>query len=150
MEFGISSEVINLNDTRMIFNTFIATIGIWLSWLFGCWDIGIQVLVAFIIIDYVTGVIVAYINGEVDSRIGFKGILKKVLILIALIVGVLLDRLIGIEWTFRTLVCYFFIGNEGWSIIENIGKTGLPLPNKLKDKLAQLKNEEGGNIDEFR
>jgi phage-related holin len=57
--------------------------------------------------------------------------------------------LIGIEWTFRTLVCYFFIGNEGWSILENIGKTGLPIPDKLKDKLAQLK-EEGGNIDEFR
>ena len=139
-----------MNNTRAIFNTIIATLGIYITWLFGSWDIAIQVLVAFMIIDYVTGVIVAYINGEVDSRIGFKGILKKVLILIALIVGVLLDRLVGIEWTFRTVVCYFFIGNEGWSILENIGKTGLPLPNKLKDKLAQLKNEEGGNIDEFR
>ena len=138
-----------MNSTRVIFNTFIATIGIWLSWLFGDWDIVIQVLVAFMIIDYITGVIVAYINNEIDSRVGFKGILKKVLIFIALIVGVLLDRLIGIEWTFRTLVCYFFIGNEGWSILENIGKTGLPIPDKLKDKLAQLK-EEGGNIDEFR
>ena len=139
-----------MNNTRAIFNTIIATLGIYITWLFGSWDIAIQVLVAFMIIDYVTGVIVAYINGEVDSKIGFKGILKKVLILIALIVGVLLDRLVGIEWTFRTVVCYFFIGNEGWSILENIGKTGLPLPNKLKDKLAQLKNEEGGNIDEFR
>jgi toxin secretion/phage lysis holin len=138
-----------MNNTRAIFNTIIATLGIYITWLFGSWDIAIQVLVAFMIIDYVTGVIVAYINGEVDSRIGFKGILKKVLILIALIVGVLLDRLVGIEWTFRTVVCYFFIGNEGWSILENIGRTGLPLPNKLKDKLAQLK-DEGGNIDEFR
>ena len=137
-----------MNNTRAIFNTIIATLGIYITWLFGSWDIAIQVLVAFMIIDYVTGVIVAYINGEIDSAIGFKGILKKVLILIALIVGVLLDRLVGIEWTFRTVVCYFFIANEGLSILENIGKTGLPLPNKLKDKLAQLKNEEGGNIDE--
>lgn len=138
-----------MNNTRAIFNTIIATLGIYITWLFGSWDIAIQVLVAFMIIDYVTGVIVAYINGEIDSAIGFKGILKKVLILIALIVGVLLDRLVGIEWTFRTVVCYFFIGNEGWSILENIGKTGLPLPERLKDKLAQLK-DEGGNIDEFR
>ena len=138
-----------MNNTRAIFNTIIATLGIYITWLFGSWDIAIQVLVAFMIIDYVTGVIVAYINGEIDSAIGFKGILKKVLILIALIVGVLLDRLVGIEWTFRTVVCYFFIANEGLSILENIGKTGLPLPERLKDKLAQLK-DEGGNIDEFR
>lgn len=130
-----------MNNSRAISNTIIATFGVWLSWLFGSWDIAIQVLVAFMIIDYVTGVIVAYINGDIDSKVGFKGILKKVLILIALIVGVLLDRLIGVEWTFRTVVCYFFIGNEGWSILENIGKTGLPIPDKLKDKLAQLKDE---------
>ena len=135
-----------MNNTRTIFNTIIAGVGIWATWLFGSWDIAIQVLVAFMIIDQVTGVIVAYINNEIDSRVGFKGILKKVLILIALIVAVLLDRLMGVEWTFRTVVCYFFIGNEGWSILENIGKTGLPIPNKLKDKLAQLK-DEGGNID---
>ena len=136
-----------MNNTRALFSTIIATVGVYATWLFGGWDIAIQVLVAFMIIDYVTGVIVAYINGEIDSAIGFKGILKKVLILIALIVGVLLDRLVGIEWTFRTVVCYFFIGNEGRSILENIGKTGLPLPERLKDKLAQLK-DEGGNIDE--
>jgi toxin secretion/phage lysis holin len=136
-----------MNNTRALFSTIIATVGVYATWLFGGWDIAIQVLVALMIIDYITGVIVAYINGEIDSRIGFKGILKKVLILIALIVGVLLDRLVGIEWTFRTVVCYFFIGNEGWSILENIGKTGLPLPERLKDKLAQLK-DEGGNIDE--
>ena len=136
-----------MNNTRALFSTIIATVGVYATWLFGGWDIAIQVLVALMIIDYITGVIVAYINGEIDSAIGFKGILKKVLILIALIVGVLLDRLVGIEWTFRTVVCYFFIGNEGWSILENIGKTGLPLPERLKDKLAQLK-DEGGNIDE--
>ena len=136
-----------MDENRALFSTITATIGVYGTWLFGAWDIAIQVLVAFMVIDWITGVIVAYINGDIDSRVGFKGILKKVLILIALIVGVLLDRLIGIEWTFRTVVSYFFIGNEGWSILENIGKTGLPLPEKLKDKLAQLK-DEGGIVDE--
>lgn len=130
-----------MNDRKRLFSTVVATVGMYGTWLFGDWDIAIQVLVAFMVIDWVTGVIVAYIDGEIDSRVGFKGILKKVLILIALIVGVLLDRLLGIEWTFRTVVSYFFIGNEGWSILENIGKTGLPIPDKLKDKLAQLRDE---------
>lgn len=133
--------MINLNDGKRLFSTVVALGGMYGTWLFGDWDIAIQVLVAFMVIDYITGLIVAYINGEIDSRVGFKGILKKVLILIALTVSVLLDRLLGIEWTFRTVVSYFFIGNEGWSILENIGKTGLPIPNKLRDKLAQLRDE---------
>jgi len=135
-----------LNYTKAVYKLMTTTLGLYATWLFGGWDIAIKVLVAFMIIDQLTGLIVAYINGELDSKIGFKGLLSKVLILIVLVVGVLLDRLIGSEWVFRTLVCYFFIANEGLSILENISKTGLPLPKQLKDKLAQLK-EEGGNID---
>jgi toxin secretion/phage lysis holin len=138
--------VIYLNYTKAVYKLMTTTLGLYATWLFGGWDIAIKVLVAFMIIDQLTGLIVAYINGELDSKIGFKGLLSKVLILIVLVVGVLLDRLIGSEWVFRTLVCYFFIANEGLSILENISKTGLPLPKQLKDKLAQLK-EEGGNID---
>lgn len=137
--------MIKLINNKTIFNFTIATVGTLASWLFGEWDLTIKILASFMILDYITGVIVACIRGEVDSRVGFKGILKKSLILVVLIVGVLLDRLIGSEWTFRTAVCYFFIGNEGWSIFENIGKCGLPLPNSLIDKLAQLK---GGNMNE--
>ncbi len=135
-----------MNYTKAVYKLMTTTLGLYATWLFGGWDIAIKVLVAFMIIDQLTGLIVAYINGELDSKIGFKGLLSKVLILIVLVVGVLLDRLIGSEWVFRTLVCYFFIANEGLSILENISKTGLPLPKQLKDKLAQLK-EEGGNID---
>ena len=136
-----------MDSTRAIFNSFVAFIGVVATWLFGGWDLALKVLVTFIVADYATGVIVAFINREIDSKIGFRGILKKSLILIVLIVSVLLDRLLASEWTFRTVVCYFFIGNEGWSILENVGKAGLPLPDRLMDILNQLKNEEGGNID---
>lgn len=133
-------------QNRIIPNTIVATIGTLFAWLFGEWDLMFKVLASFMVIDYVTGIIVAFIENTVDSKVGFKGILKKVLMLILLIVSVLLDRLLGTEWLFRTATAYFLIGNEGLSILENIAKTGLPLPEKLKEGLLQLK--EGGNLDE--
>lgn len=134
-------------QNKNIFNSIVAGTGVLFTWLFGEWDLIFKVLASFMLLDYITGVLVAFIEGTVDSRVGFKGILKKVLMLILLTVGVLLDRMLGTEWLFRTATCYFLIGNEGLSILENVAKTGLPLPNKLKDGLLQLK-EEGGNIDE--
>ncbi|NLZ52822.1 MAG: phage holin family protein [Thermoanaerobacteraceae bacterium] len=136
-----------MDNTKTIFNALVALVGTVATWLFGGWDLALMILVAFIIIDYLTGLIVAFINKAVDSRIGFRGIIKKTLILFALIVAVLLDRLIGNQWTFRTVVCYFFIGNEGLSILENIGKCGVPLPKTLTDMLQQIKDSKGGNID---
>lgn len=133
-------------QNKNIVNSIIASMGTLFTWLFGAWDLMFKVLASFMIIDYATGVLVAFIEGTVDSKKGFKGIVKKVLMLIILIVGVLLDRLLGTEWLFRTATCYFLIGNEGLSILENVAKTGLPLPEKLKEGLLQLK--EGGNLDE--
>lgn len=136
-----------MDNSKTIFNALVALVGTVFTWLFGGWDIALGILVTFIVIDYLTGLIVAFINKQVDSRIGFKGIVKKSLILFVLIIAVLLDRLIGNQWTFRTIVCYFFIGNEGLSILENIGKCGVPLPKTLTDILRQLKDSKGGNID---
>ena len=138
----LPNTINNAACSRKVFSIICAGCGTLFTWLFGEWDMMFKILASFMVLDYITGVIVAYINKDVDSKIGFRGILKKSLILILLIVGVMLDRLIGSEWTFRTAVCYFFIGNEGWSIIENIGKTGMNIPNKLKNALSQLKNEE--------
>lgn len=129
-------------SSRAVFSSVFATLGTLFTWLFGEWDLIFKVLASFMLIDYITGVLVAYIESEIDSKKGFKGIVKKVLMLILLTVGVLLDRLIGSEWTFRTAVCYFLIGNEGWSIVENIGKTGVKIPNKLKRALTQLMDEK--------
>jgi len=129
---------------KTIFNTVIAGIGSICTYMFGGWDTPLMVLVIFMATDYGTGLISAWINNKVNSKIGYRGIAKKGLILIVLIVAVLLDRLLNKNiWVFRTLVCYFYVANEGISILENCGKCGVQLPQKLLDTLEQLKNKEG-------
>lgn len=146
-------EIVNKSqgfNIKTIGGSILAVAGTLFTWLFGEWDLIFQVLATMMVLDYATGVIVAFIEGEADSKVGFKGILKKVLKLFILIIGVLLDRLLSTEWIFRIAVCYFLIGNEGLSILENIGKTGIKIPNKLKDALVQLTKEEDveqGEID---
>lgn len=123
------------------FKVFIATLGTGLTWIFGAWDIAIIVLVSFMALDYFTGVLRAVVNKEVSSDIGLKGIARKTVIFVVLIVAVLLDRLLNTgTWVFRTLVCYFYIANEGISLLENCACLGLPIPEKLKDVLVQLKD----------
>lgn len=120
--------------------SFLATI---FTWIFGSWNISLIVLVAFMLMDYLTGVLKAYITKNLSSSIGIKGITKKCLIFIVLIVGSLLDRLINSnEWIFRTLICYFYISNEGLSLLENCAILGLPLPNKILNSLEQLQKKE--------
>lgn len=110
------------------------------TWLFGAWDTALIVLVCFMILDYITGVVRAYINKSVSSDVGLKGIARKSLIFLVLIVAVLLDRLLNAgTWVFRTLVAYFYISNEGISLLENCVGLGLPVPEKLQDALLQLK-----------
>lgn len=128
---------------KEIFNSMIALIGAGLTFIFGRWDMPLMVLICFMAIDYATGLISAAVRGVLNSKTGYKGIAKKASILAILIVAVLLDRLLnGSTWVFRTLVCYFYISNEGLSILENVGKSGVPLPDKLLSKLEQLKNKE--------
>ena len=123
----------------MIF-TLIATM---ITWIFGSWNISIIVLISFMALDYITGILKAYITKNLSSSIGVKGITKKGLILIILIVGSLLDRLTNSnEWIFRTLICYFYISNEGLSLLENCAALGLPLPDKLLSSLKQLQENK--------
>lgn len=85
------------------------------------------------ILDYITGVLKAYINKTVSSDVGLKGIARKSLILVVLIVVVLLDRLLNAEtWVFRTLIAYFYIANEGISLLENCAGLDLPIPKNHK------------------
>ncbi len=123
-----------------VFNLIVAAIATSITWLFGTWDIALIVLVCFMILDYITGLVRAYINKTVSSDVGLKGIARKSLILIVLIIAVLLDRLLNAgTWVFRTLVAYFYISNEGISLLENCVVLGLPVPEKLQDALLQLK-----------
>lgn len=120
----------------------LAAVGTFFNYIFGGWDIVLIVLVGFVVLDYITGVINAIIRKSLSSDIGARGIAKKALIFVVLIVAVLLDRLINNgDWIFRTLVCYFYIANEGISILENIIKAGLPAPDGLIDTLKQLKGK---------
>lgn len=125
------------------FKVIVAAIGTGLTWLFGSWDTALVVLIAFMVLDYITGLLRAWINKEVSSDVGLKGIARKTVIFIVLIVAVLLDRLLNTgTWVFRTLICYFYIANEGISLLENCAGLGLPIPERLKDSLAQLKDGE--------
>jgi toxin secretion/phage lysis holin len=127
---------------REIFNSVVAVIGCFCSYLFGGWDTVLIVLVTFVVMDYITGVTSAAIQHKLNSHEGFNGILRKSTIFLVLIVAVLLDRLVGNQGQiFRTTVAYFYIANEGVSILENVGKCGVPLPEKLVSILEQLKKE---------
>lgn len=100
-------------------------------------------LVAFMIIDYATGVINAIYKKELNSNVGFIGICRKVVILALVGVANLLDiNVIGEAHAIRTAVIFFYLANEGISILENAAKIGLPIPQKLKNVLEQLKEKD--------
>lgn len=116
-------------------------------YLVGGIDVAMKSLLIVIVIDYITGVMGAIYNKELNSTIGLKGILKKFSYLIIVSLSVILDRIVGDTGAIRTLVIYFFVANDGISIVENIGKMGVPLPKKLTEVLEQLRNkgdEESG------
>ncbi len=118
-------------------------IGGFFGWFLGGWDGFLYALVAFVVIDYITGLMAAAVERKVSSEVGFKGIFKKALIFMLVGVGSILDRqVIGDGSVLRTAVIFFYLSNEGISIIENAGRIGLPIPRKLKDILEQLKTRE--------
>ena len=103
-------------------------------------------LIAFIVLDYISGCLVAISTKQLSSEIGFKGISKKVLIIALVGVANIVDvQIIGEGSAFRTATIFFYIANEGISILENAGRLGLPLPKKLLQDLKQLNTEEEKN-----
>ncbi|MDD3841071.1 MAG: phage holin family protein [Clostridia bacterium] len=119
-----------------------AGLGTLLTWLFGGWEVGLQILITAMTLDFILGLMCGYKEDELSSKVGFNGLKRKFTILIILILAVLLDRLIGQEWIFRTVVIYFYVAMEGLSILENAVKLDVPVPEKLKDALIQLKDKE--------
>ena len=116
-----------------------SAIGGFMGYLLGGMDGFLYALVAFVVIDYITGLMVAAIQKKVSSEVGFKGICKKVLIFILVGVANIVDKqIIGTGSVLRTAVIFFYISNEGLSLIENAGHLGLPIPEKLKTVLEQL------------
>lgn len=114
-------------------------IGGWLGYFLGGCDGLIFALIAFVVIDYITGVMCAITDQKLSSAVGFKGICRKVLIFLLVGIANILDvQVIGTGNILRTAVIFFYISNEGVSLLENAGHLGLPIPEKIKDVLEQL------------
>lgn len=110
-------------------------------YLIGGFDIAIQSLLIVIVIDYLTGIASAIYNKELSSKTGLKGILKKFCYLLIVALSVVIDNLLGQSGLIRSLVIYFFVANDGLSIIENMAEMNVKLPQKLIDALEQIKKK---------
>lgn len=119
----------------------LAAVGGWLGYFLGGCDGLVYALILFVAADYITGVMCAAVDKRLSSEIGFKGICKKVLIFVLVDLANILDvQIIGTGSVLRTAVIFFYISNEGVSLLENAAHLGLPVPEKLKDILQQLHN----------
>lgn len=123
------------NTIQLVFSA----LGGWIGYFLGGCDGLLYALIAFVVIDYVTGVMCAIINRELSSAVGFKGIFRKVLIFLLVGIANIIDvQVIGTGAVLRTAVIFFYISNEGVSLLENAGHLGLPIPEKIKTVLEQL------------
>ena len=125
-----------------------AAVGGWLGYFLGGCDGLLYALIAFVVIDYITGVMCAISDKTLSSEVGFKGICRKVLIFLLVGIGHIVDaQVIGSGGVLRTAVIFFYLSNEGVSLIENAAHLGLPVPDKLKAVLEQLHDraEKGGD-----
>lgn len=116
-----------------------AAVGGWLGWFLGGCDGLLYALIAFVTVDYITGVMCAVVDRELSSEVGFKGICKKIMIFLLVGIANLLDvNIIGNGSVLRTAAIFFYLSNEGVSLLENATHLGLPVPEKLKSVLQQL------------
>ena len=133
-------EMINLIQISL------TALGGYLGWLLGGWDGFLYALVAFVIIDYLSGVMVAIVEKRLSSEVGARGIIKKILIFMLVAVANVIDsEFIRSGGAIRTAVIFFYLSNEGISILENTARIGLPIPEKLKAVLAQLSKEDSAH-----
>lgn len=136
-----------MSKIQIIIDSVAGAIGAAIGFMFGEVNGLFWALIAFMALDYVTGVIVAVINKRLSSEVGFKGLAKKLLILVFVAVGHIVDTyILGGTPAAMSAVMLFYLANEGISIIENAAALGLPVPKKLKDIMEQIKSK-GENED---
>ena len=126
---------------KYVINNIISVILTTFVYLMGGLDIALYSLLIVIVIDYLTGIGSAIYNNELSSKIGLKGIIKKFCYLLIVALSVVIDNLLGQSGLIRSLVIYFFVANDGLSIIENMAKMNVKLPQKLIDALEQIKKK---------
>lgn len=135
-----------MKDVWNVAQVVFAAVGGGIGWFFGELDGFFYALLAFVVIDYLTGVMCAIADRSLSSEVGFRGIFRKVLIFVMVGAGHILDaQVIGSGDALRTAVIFFYISNEGVSLLENAAHIGLPVPEKLKGVLAQLHDREKGD-----
>ena len=125
-----------------IVKTVVAVGGATASFLFGGWSSLLSILLAFVVIDYISGITAAGLRGELNSEVGLVGIAKKVAIFGVVAVGHLVDTALGDAHLFRDAAIFFYLANEVLSILENIGRIGVPVPEKLKNAVEVLRQKE--------
>ena len=135
----------------VLLKTFIATFGGFCGYFLGGWDATLKVLVIMAAIDYITGVFAAGYNGELKSKVGFKGIAKKVVLFLLVGVATQLDVALGSNSAIREATIFFFMGNELLSLLENAGRMGIPLPQALTNAVEilggkQKQEEKKGDV----
>lgn len=126
---------------KYFFNNIASVLLTTIIYLLGGMDIALKSLIVIMMIDYITGVASAIYNKKLSSKIGFKGIIKKFSYLCIVALSVVIDNLISQDGVIRTLVIYFFVANDGLSIIENMAQMDIKLPKKLVDSLEQIKGK---------
>lgn len=128
-----------MKDVWNVVQVVFAAVGGGIGWFFGELDGFFYALLAFVVIDYLTGVMCAIADRSLSSEVGFRGIFRKVLIFVMVGAGHILDaQVIGSGDALRTAVIFFYISNEGVSLLENAAYLGLPVPEKIKTVLEQL------------
>ena len=126
--------------------TAFTALGGFIGWFLGGADGFLYALIAFVVIDYITGVFCAIADKSLSSEVGFKGICRKVLIFVLVGIGNIIDvYVLGDSSVLRTAVIFFYLSNEGVSFLENASRLGLPIPDKLKEVLSQLHDKGDGN-----
>ena len=126
---------------KQLFNDIFTVILTTFVYLMSGFDIALQSLIIVIVIDYLTGIASAIYNKELSSKVGFKGIIKKFCYLLVVALSVVIDNLTGQSGIIRSLVIYFFVANDGISIIENMAEMNVKLPKKLIDSLEQIRKK---------
>ncbi|WP_432420101.1 phage holin family protein [Neobacillus sedimentimangrovi] len=124
-----------------IYKVSVTGTGAVVGYLFGGWSVLLQILLALVIIDYVTGLLASGVEGKLSSKIGFKGIAKKIMVFCLVAVGHLIDKAIGDGSMIQNAIIFFYLGNELLSILENAGRTGLPVPDQIKNAINVLKGK---------
>ncbi|PYE95044.1 phage holin family protein [Bacillus sp. 196mf] len=135
----------------VLMKTFVAAFGGFCGYFLGGWDTTLKVLVIMAAIDYLTGVCAAGYNGELKSKVGFKGIAKKVVLFLLVGVATQLDTALGSNSAMREATIFFFMGNELLSLLENAGRMGIPLPQPLTNAVEilggkQKQEEKKGDV----